>query len=426
MIGGLARRPQTEPQLQECPGCGLLQRVGALAPGHSAHCMRCSTMLRHVSARPLDHIVALSLAAVVLLILMGSNTLMTVQTAGIRHAADLFSGPVELIHRNMAVLAMAVLFVTVAAPSARLAGMIYVLTRSREAAPPLHLRRIYTWAEKLRPWSMIDVFVFGVFVAYVKLGDVVTIGLAAGVCALLGLTFVLVWIDSSLDREALWERLDSHEALDEGSDEPERAIGCETCRLVNLRRGAHQRCRRCGGALHERKPNSIARTWALVIGAAILYVPANYFPVLTVMKLGAGAPSTIMGGIEELLKAGQYPLVVLVLFASVVVPLLKLIGLTFMLVATQTGSGVWLYDRTRLYHVVVFVGRWSMIDIFMESLLGALVVFGTVITIEPGVGAVAFCGVVMLTMFAAETFDPRLMWDAAVPLMPRLRAGVDH
>ena len=109
----------------------------------------------------------------------------------------------------------------------------------------------------------------------------------------------------------------------------------------------------------------------------------------------------------------MYPLAALVFFASVAVPTLKLVGLTVMLVATQTGRAGWLRDRTRLYYVVRWIGRWSMIDIFMEALLGALVRFGTLVTIEPGIGAVAFCGVVILTIFAAETFDPRLMWDTA-------------
>jgi paraquat-inducible protein A len=151
----------------------------------------------------------------------------------------------------------------------------------------------------------------------------------------------------------------------------------------------------------------------LVIAAAIFYIPANYFPVLSVVQLGAGQPSTILGGVEELVTAGQYPLALLVFFASIAVPVLKLVGLSVMLVTIQTGRTGWLRDRVRLYHIVRFIGRWSMIDIFMESLLGALVAFGSVITIEPGVGALAFCAVVILTMFAAETFDPRLMWDAA-------------
>jgi paraquat-inducible protein A len=103
----------------------------------------------------------------------------------------------------------------------------------------------------------------------------------------------------------------------------------------------------------------------------------------------------------------------LVFFASILVPLLKLVGLSLMLITIQTGRVAWIRDCTRLYHIVRFIGRWSMIDIFMESLLGALAAFGSVITIEPGMGALAFCAVVTLTMFAAETFDPRLMWDAA-------------
>jgi paraquat-inducible protein A len=386
--------------------------------------------LRRTSAHSLNHIIALTAAAFVLLIVMCSTTLMSVETAGIAHTANLFSGPEELVRRDMAALGAVVVFVTVVAPLGRLAGTLYVLVRSHERTPPRHLRRVFSTAEKLRPWSMIDVFVLGVFVAYVKLGDLVTIGLMAGVYALLALTFVLVWMDSALDREAVWERLDHRGPAAGPRHGSAAAVGCETCGMVSTPRPEDERCPRCESVLHARKPDSIARTWALVIAAAVLYIPANYYPVLTVVQLGAGQPSTILGGVEELLTARQYPLAALVFFASIAVPMLKLAGLSIMLIATQTGRVGWLRDRTRLFHIVRFIGRWSMIDIFMESLLGALVVFGSVITIEPGVGAVAFCGVVILTMFAAETFDPRLMWDAAAarerPVMdahPGLAAG---
>jgi len=425
-----AHRLMTEPQLRECPGCGLFQTVPALVPGMTARCARCPTILRRTSAHRLDHIIALAVSAFVLLVVMCSTTLMSVETAGISHTANLFSGPDELVRRNMAALGAVVVFVTVLAPLGRLTGMLYVLIRSHERTPPRHLRRVFVIAEKLRPWSMIDVFVFGVFVAYVKLGDLVTIGLAAGVYALLALTFVLVWMDSAFDREAVWERLDRRSGGDGFRRGSAGAAGCETCTLVSVPRPEDERCPRCESVLHARKPDSIPRTWALVIAAAVLYIPANYYPVLTVVQLGAGAPSTILGGVEELLTARQYPLAALVFFASIAVPMLKLVGLSIMLIATQTGSVGWLRDRTRLFHIVRFIGRWSMIDIFMESLLGALVVFGSVITIEPGVGAVAFCGVVILTMLAAETFDPRLMWDAAAEREPaavhpsrRLAAG---
>jgi paraquat-inducible protein A len=347
---------------------------------------------------------------------MCSTALMSVETAGIRHVADLFSGPEELVRQNMAPLGLVVIFVTVLAPLVRLLGTLYVLVRAHERRPPRHLRRVFALSERLRPWSMIEVFVLGVFVAYVKLGDLVTIGLRTGVFALLALTVVLVWLDSALDREAVWQRLDHGDDPDAvAGGASADAVGCDTCGLVCAPEPGQGHCPRCDGALHPRRRNSIQRTWALVIAAAILYIPANYYPVLSVVQLGAGKPSTILGGVEELLTARQYPLAALVFFASIAVPMLKLVGLSGMLLATQTGRAGWLRDRTRLYHVVRFIGRWSMIDIFMESLLGALVTFGAVITIQPGVGALAFCAVVILTMFAAETFDPRLMWDAAAP-----------
>ena len=203
-----AEQPATQPQLRECPGCGLLQTVPALRPGMSAQCARCPTTLRRTTSHRPDHLIAIAAAAFVLLIVMCSTTLMSVETAGIKRVANLFSGPEELVQRNMAALAFVVVFVTVLAPLGRLIGTLYVLIRLHEPAPPRHLLRVFVLAERLRPWSMIEVFVFGVFVAYVKLSDLVTIGLAAGVYALLALTFVLVWMDAALDREAIWQRLD--------------------------------------------------------------------------------------------------------------------------------------------------------------------------------------------------------------------------
>jgi paraquat-inducible protein A len=412
--------PATRPRLHECQSCGLLQAVPALVPGISAHCSRCGTRLHRARRHPLEHSLALTIAALVLLGVMCTTTLMSVETAGITLHADLLSGPAELIDRGMTALAVVVVFVTLVAPFGKLLGTLYVLVGLRMARPPRHLRRVFVLVERLTPWSMIEVFVFGVLVAYVKLGDLVTITLGTGVFALFTLTFVMTWADGALDHEAVWDALDRSNPADQAARSLaaqgllRRAVGCESCGLVSIPSPAGDaRCPRCDSALHARKPNSLARTWALMLAAAILYVPANLYPVLTVVQLGAGQPSTILGGVRELISSGMYPLAALVFFASIAVPMLKLVGLTIMLVATQTQSTGWLRDRTRLYHVVRWIGRWSMIDIFMESLLGALVRFGNVVTIEPGIGAVAFCAVVILTMLAAETFDPRLMWDAA-------------
>ncbi len=406
-----------------CPGCGLLHTVPQSIDRMTAYCVRCPTAVHRVTGRAPGDDMALTIAALVLLFVMCTTTLMTVQSSGMIHSADLLSGPAELVRRDMWPLALVVIFVTLIAPFAKLGGTLYVLLRLRLPSPPAHLRRVFAVAETLRPWTMIEVFVFGVFVAYVKLGDLVHITLDVGVYALLALTIVLVWADSAIDRERVWQQFDPEGLTPRlvATGDRAHAIACETCRKVSVvTHGEVHHCPRCGSRLHARKSDSISRTWALVVAAAVMYVPANYFPVLTVVQLGAGSPSTIIGGVEELVAARLYPLAALVFFASVAVPMLKLMSLSVMLIMTQTGRAEWLRDRTRLYHVVRWIGRWSMIDIFMEALLGALVKFGSVVTIEPGIGALAFCAVVILTMFAAESFDPRLMWDASTARSPAL------
>jgi len=193
-------------------------------------------------------------------------------------------------------------------------------------------------------------------------------------------------------------------------------VGCHRCGLLSrapATRGGELRCPRCAAPLHARKHDSIRRTWALLIAAAILYVPANVYPVMTVIYFGEGSPDTILSGVKYLFAAGQVPVAVLVFFASIVVPLLKIAVLTYLLLSVQLGWSWHPRDRTVLYRLVETVGRWSMLDIFMISILVALVKLEAVATIEAGVGATAFASVVVLTMFAAWSFDPRLIWDRA-------------
>ena len=170
-------------------------------------------------------------------------------------------------------------------------------------------------------------------------------------------------------------------------------------------------CPRCDAHIHLRKPNSISRTWALLIAAYILYVPANLLPVMTVISFGKGEADTILSGVQELIHAGMLPIALLVFFASIVVPVTKLLSLTFLLLSVHYKSQWRPRERTVLYRIIEVVGRWSMIDIFMISILIALVKLEAVATIEPGMGAISFAAVVIITMFAAMGFDPRLIWD---------------
>ncbi len=405
-------------RLRECQHCGQLQVLPPMPPAARAVCLRCDAVLRRTHHDPIGVPLALNLTALVLFVIATSSVMLTVSRAGQTHVADLFTGPVGLEQSGMWELSAIVLFTTFAAPLAKVLAMIAVLLGVRLRRPPRELRGLFAWVEHLRPWSMIEVYLLAVFVAYVRLGALAQIELGPALYALAALMLTMVAADAVLDAEAVWEAIDRRRIpvarFDRLARYPgtPRRLSCDTCHFITRAvPGAH--CPRCGFVLRVRKPNSVARTWALGIAALFLYIPANVYPVLTVTQLGAGHPSTILGGARELLEAGMWPLAALVFFASVVVPGLKVVGLAILLLTTRAGYRHRLRDRTRLYRFIDQIGRWSMIDIFMGSILVALLQFGAIVSVVPGPGALAFAAVVILTMLAARTFDPRLMWDAA-------------
>ncbi|WP_252177526.1 paraquat-inducible protein A [Endozoicomonas sp. 4G] len=188
---------------------------------------------------------------------------------------------------------------------------------------------------------------------------------------------------------------------------------CLNCHRVC--RAGEIRCPRCGSKVRLRKKDSLSRCWALTLSAALLYIPANLLPIMTVSRFGRGRPDTIMSGVIELMHHGMAPIALLVFTASILVPLMKLLGMAWLLVCVQTGAMN--PDRqTRLYRLIVWIGRWSMLDIFIISLLVALVQFGHLGTVTAGPAAFAFAAVVVLTMSAAMSFDPRLLWDRSSQL----------
>ncbi len=196
-----------------------------------------------------------------------------------------------------------------------------------------------------------------------------------------------------------------------------RLVGCHSCGLLIsdsvLRDRRPPRCPRCATILRRRKADSQARSAAFLIAALAFYVPANIFPIMTVTMLGRGQPDTILSGVLHLIAAGEYPVAAVVFFASIFVPVIKIAVLAFLLISVRLGSKWRPRDRTAIYRITESIGRWSMIDIFMISILVGLVKLGAVATVEAGLAATSFAAVVILTMIAALCFDPRLIWDRA-------------
>jgi paraquat-inducible protein A len=184
---------------------------------------------------------------------------------------------------------------------------------------------------------------------------------------------------------------------------------CHTC--CKLAPASGHKCPRCGSAIHLRTTDSLQRTIALTITATLLYIPANVLPIMTTTMLGTAEPSTILGGVVLLIHHGSYPIAAVIFIASVMVPTGKLIAITWLCLSVARKQKTSMEQRTRMYRVVEFVGKWSMTDVFVVAILVALIQLGGLLSITAGSAAIAFGGVVVVTIVAAESFDPRLIWD---------------
>ncbi len=403
--------PAPEATTRECPECGLFQSVPLLRPGLVATCGRCGALLRRRRRDSLGTTLALNVTGLVLFAVVMSYPFMGFRLLGQTRLAALEDLPAAFQAQGMWQLALVVLATTVIAPLLKLLLTTAVLVGLRTGMSASTLAMMARVRHHLTPWAMVEVFLLGAFVAYTRLAATATVLVGPALYALGGLMLAMVAADAWLDEHALWE------AIGRARRTPAPMgfgplIGCDTCgRVSRAPPGAH--CPRCNSSLKLRKHDSLVRSWSFLLAAAAFYIPANLYPILTLIRFGSGHPSTILGGVQELIEYRMWPLALLVFVASVLVPVLKLVGVALLLLSTQQRARWRLRDRTRLYRIVDAIGRWSMIDVFMLAVLVGLVRMQLLASVTPGIGAVCFAGVVILTMLASFSFDPRLMWDAA-------------
>jgi len=188
-------------------------------------------------------------------------------------------------------------------------------------------------------------------------------------------------------------------------------MACSHCATVWADAQDDERCERCGTRLHLRKPHSVNRTWAYLLAACVMYIPANLLPVMITTTLVGTQYDTILSGIIYFFVSGAYGLAAVIFIASFLVPLFKLVALFILVVGAQRQSTWRRLQRSHLYHVVEFIGRWSMLDVFVVSLMAGLVQMKGLAVVTAGAGIAAFGAVVVLTMLASLSFDPRLTWD---------------
>lgn len=400
-----------------CHECDFLHRKPPIPEGGKALCTRCGAFLYQNTPNSLEKVLALNLAALLLLIMANVFPFISLKLSGRVETNVFISGALAIYRLGMREVGVLVILTSFIFPFLTITGMLYIFFPLTFGHRPWKMAQVYRLVQALAPWSLIGVFMLGVLISIVKLLDLATIIPGISLYSFVGLMVVSAAAKANLDASLIWPPMRIEPAGNGSGDTAAKRglIACHTCTLLVPETGLddhrHGVCPRCESPLHSRKTNSLMRTWALICAAAILYIPANVYPVMTVIQFGRGDPNTILSGIVHLIEGGMWGLAMIIFFASVVVPVLKLIVLSFLLITIQKKSSWRFRDRTLLFRVTEAVGAWSMVDVYVVAILAGLVNLGALSTIRPGIGLSFFGAVVVITMFAARGFDPRLIWD---------------
>ncbi len=408
-----------------CPDCGLILRSPRLRPHLVAVCPRCAQALRRYRHNPVQKGLALSLTGLLLYLPANLLPLMTFSVLGIESRGSIVQACGHMFASGQSFIGLIVALTTLVFPLAILSGLLLItlgLSRQRKAAWMPALFRSY---HHLTEWAMTDVFLVGVLITIIKMSHMAAVTLNPGFFCLVGLVVTTVAAQTVIDPPLFWSLMEEQEPqpsplqtpADGTEPQPADLLACHGCHKLlpadYPQQSGRHRCPRCGHTLHPRKPNSINRTWALLATAAILTLPANLLPIMEVDYFGVPDRSTIMDGIIYFFQEGSYGIGLVIFVASVLVPLFKIVGLVIILLSIRYRWQSWLRHKAIMFRAIEFIGRWSMLDIFVITLLCSLAQFGFLSTISAAPAALYFTGVVLSTMFAALSFDPRLLWDAA-------------
>lgn len=415
----------TRRRLRACHECDWVSALPPLGSGEKANCPRCAHTLVKRHRFPAQRSMALAVASLIALIIAVSFPFVSFSVSGVSNRIELSQTATTLIAFHQPMVAIAVIMTIAVLPALYLVGVIWLQYGLLRGRPQPFSRDIARSLSHLVPWMMADVFIIGALVSLIKIAGLAQISLGISFWAFCAFALLLLKTSQSLDADWMWFSLEGEPLAPEGTRTgttaaAQNVTGCPTCGLINrLPANGKARCRRCHEKLHKRLPHSLQRTWALLFAATVMYIPANVYPIMTTTSLGSSSPSTIIGGVVQLLQMGSWPVAAVIFVASVIVPVGKLFALSWLCLAVRRSGELRAQSRTRLYRLTEFIGRWSMVDVFVVAILVALIRAGSLMSITPGPAALAFGAVVVLTMLAAMTFDPRLLWDTPPPRAPR-------
>jgi len=410
--------------LTACPDCDLLLPTKDAPGGHSIICPRCG---KTISRRTTDSILkalALSIAGLLMYLPAILLPLMTMKSFGFSDSANILDSIVNFYRNEYYLVSFMVLISAVIFPAILLTSIFIISLQLYLKRYPAYLARLFRTYTHLEEWAMVEVYLLGIMVTIIKMNNSTDINYNTGIFCFTALVLLNLSIATVIDHDVFWQAIEQKgKKAQNGSavPHPPHGVGitaaeqglalCHICHKLSPVTQEKTRCQRCGETLHLRKPSSMTKTWALVFTSSIFLAPANLLPIMRVDFLGIPDQSTILDGIIYFFQHKSYFIGLIIFTASILVPIFKIVGLIILLLSNRPCDIHLLRQKAGMYRFISFIGRWSMLDIFVIALLSVLVNFGFFTSVHVAPAATYFCIVVASTMFAVITFDPRIIWD---------------
>jgi len=407
------------PEVTMCTGCDQTYARRPLSSTEWARCRRCGSALEHGHHFSISAWLALTLTAAILMVFANVFPVAVISLGGLESQATVWQSVVALAAGPGAPVSVVAGMIAIVVPALQVLTLLWILSFAVAGRSCPYFVPALRVLRASKPWGMIEVCLLAILVALVKLSGFLHVVAGVGVAATVVLAPLMAVI-TNRNAGDLWTLFEARNDLRFQAarvGRPDRLMACDLCGLVHedtgAKGGAAIACARCGSEVRARKLDSIARTWAFLLAALMLYIPANVIPVMHTRLLGSEAESTILEGVEEFWRSGSWDIAVLIFTASVAVPCTKFLAITLLLLDQKfpMGSRV---GKTRLLKLVEHIGYWSMLDVLVVALVTALIQFRAVGIAEPQSGIAFFGAVVVLTMLAAMSFDSRLAWKQQV------------
>lgn len=410
----------SEDELILCESCDYISHRNESHAGKRIRCPQCKSEFPKTHHNTIDKTIAFSLSALFLYYHAFFTPIIVIKSMGFSSSASIFESILGLYHQQEFLLASIVLFVSLIIPLALPLILFSISILNKLHLAPQVQRRFMKSLQHFKEWGMTEVYFIGILVSIIKIYSSATIEYNPGFFIFLIFNILVLLTLYYLDEAMMWKQIDGQQpekktlqqfniATDHDRGIENGIMLCETChKIVSSDTSI---CPRCTSAVHFRKPESLNRATSLVVVSIILFIPANVLPIMRVEFLGKISYSTIMDGIIYFLHAGDYFIGSVIFIASVLVPLYKMIGIMLLLISVRFSRTNDIIRKTKLFKGIEFIGKWSMLDIFVIAIMAIFINFGDLSATYASTAAIYFAAVVIFTMLAGRSYDIRLLWD---------------